>query len=102
MVFKAQSAQAALPASPLADSEPLAARRASKVKYIYRLLRPGDIGESLTSKTVRRAGDKGRRYAACPAAACSPALTPRMWGLLHSVIRGVPPAGSGSPPWIAR
>lgn len=27
-------------------------RRQSKVKYIYRLLRHGDIGESLTSKTV--------------------------------------------------
>lgn len=36
-----------------AEESLVGSRRQSKVKYIYRLLRHGDIGESLTSKTVR-------------------------------------------------
>ncbi|KAL4856957.1 hypothetical protein ACK3TF_002657 [Chlorella vulgaris] len=35
-----------------AEESLVGSRRQSKVKYIYRLLRHGDIGESLTSKTV--------------------------------------------------
>lgn len=33
--------------------EPLGSRRQPKMKYVYRLLRQGDIGEALVGKTVR-------------------------------------------------
>lgn len=52
-----------------ADSESLGARRASKVKYIYRLMRPGDVSESLENKTVRLLSS-GPRKARSPPCCC--------------------------------
>ena len=46
---------------PPAAGDPLGSRRQSKVKYVYRLLRQGDVSESLTGKTVRAAAARRRR-----------------------------------------
>lgn len=45
-----------LPPPPAEPASAVGARRQSKLKYIYRLLRPADISEALVDKTVRRRG----------------------------------------------
>ena len=57
------------PSRPALPPDPeLGSRRQSKVKYIYRLLREKDVGESLEGKTVR--------VAAAPPPAAAPLLRP--------------------------
>lgn len=96
MSCPARSSAPALPRPPHRPSRPalppdpeLGSRRQSKVKYIYRLLRERDVGESLEGKTVRVAA------AAPPAVTAAPLLRPTCpWHLapvicaLGSVARG--------------
>jgi hypothetical protein len=76
-------------------ADPLGNRRQSKVKYIYRLLRHGDIGGSLNNKRVR-----GCEKAAAAAAGVAPlpptqaALRRVTWPKLPWIIRLVEAAAT--------
>lgn len=48
-----QRGKRSFPSPSSCSDEPLGSRRQPKMKYVYRLLRQGDIGEALTGKTVR-------------------------------------------------